>query len=295
MITAVQRSSAKSSKALVTGEFEFSAADFAAIAEIAKSEAGIDLPESKATLVYSRLAKRLRALGLGTFAEYCSTVRENESERGSMIAALTTNVTRFFREPHHFDHLRKAILEPLADHVRSGGRLRLWSAACSTGQEPYSMALTVLSVFPDAAERDIRILATDLNPHVVAHGKKGQYRKEELAEIPKDMRTKWLEPVPGDTGSMRVCDTARSLVSFRELNLMGSWPFKGPFNAIFCRNVVIYFDRDTQAMIWRRLSNMIEDGGALYIGHSERVSGPATNSLQADGITSYRKKAGLPQ
>jgi chemotaxis protein methyltransferase CheR len=279
----------------VTGEFNFSAADFSAIAQIAKAEAGIDLPESKATLVYSRLAKRLRTLGLGTFAEYCDTVRENELERGSMIAALTTNVTRFFREPHHFDHLRKSILEPLTDHVRKGGRVRFWSAACSTGQEPYSMALSVLSVFPDAAERDIRILATDLNPHVVAHGKRGQYRKEELNEIPQEMRAKWLEPVSGDPDVMRVCAAARSLVSFRELNLMGSWPFKGPFNAIFCRNVVIYFDRDTQATVWRRLSGMIEDQGALYIGHSERISGIATKSLQADGITSYRKKAGLPQ
>ena len=125
MTTAVQGSSARPSKALVTGEFDFSAADFNAIAEIAKGEAGIDLPESKATLVYSRLAKRLRTLGLGTFAEYCNTVRENELERGSMIAALTTNVTRFFREPHHFEHLRKSILEPLNNHVRKGGRVRL--------------------------------------------------------------------------------------------------------------------------------------------------------------------------
>lgn len=157
------------------------------------------------------------------------------------------------------------------------------------------MALTVLSAFPDAAERDIKILATDLNPHVVAQGKQGQYRKEELREIPPDMRAKWFESVPGDADAMRVCDTARSLVSFRELNLMGSWPFKGPFNAIFCRNVVIYFDRDTQGRIWRRLSNLIEDEGVLYIGHSERVSGPAKSSLQADGITTYRKKAGLPR
>lgn len=292
MTPALQRSSTRPSKALVTGEFGFSVADFSAIAEIAKAEAGIDLPESKATLVYSRLAKRLRTLGLQTFAEYCDTVRNNDEERGSMIAALTTNVTRFFREPHHFEHLRKHILEPLADHVRKGQRVRLWSAACSTGQEPYSMALTVLSVFPDAAERDIRILATDLNPHVVAHGKSGVYRKEELADIPQNMRTKWFEPVAGDAETMRVCDAARALVSFRELNLMGTWPFKGPFNAIFCRNVVIYFDRDTQGMIWRRLSNLIMDDGALYIGHSERVSGPAVNSLKADGITSYRKKAG---
>lgn len=291
MTLALQRSSTRSTELLVTGEFAFSAADFRAIAEIAKAEAGIDLPESKATLVYSRLAKRLRSLGLATFAEYCNTVHSNDQERGSMIAALTTNVTRFFREPHHFEHLRNNILEPRAAHVRKGGRLRLWSSACSTGQEPYSMALTVLSVFPDAANLDIRILATDLNPNVVAHGKRGQYRKEELAEVPQAMRAKWLEAVPGDSDSMRLSDAARSLVAFRELNLMGSWPFKGPFDAIFCRNVAIYFDHDTQGMIWSRLSNLLADDGALYIGHSERVSGPALKVLTTDGVTSYRKKS----
>lgn len=295
MTPAVQRSSARSTEVLVTGEFAFSAADFRAIAEIAKAEAGIDLAESKATLVYSRLAKRLRSLGLATFAEYCNTVRTNDQERGSMIAALTTNVTRFFREPHHFEHLKKNILEPQAVRIRKGGRLRLWSSACSSGQEPYSMALTVLSVFPDAAELDIRILATDLNPNVVAHGKRGQYRKEELAEVPQGMRVKWLEAVPGDADSMRVSEAARSLVAFRELNLMGTWPFKGPFDAIFCRNVAIYFDHDTQGMIWRRLSNLLVDDGALYIGHSERVSGPALKVLRTDGVTSYRKKGGARQ
>jgi len=291
MTPALQRSSTRATDFLATGEFSFSAADFRAIAEIAKAEAGIDLPDSKATLVYSRLAKRLRSLGLATFAEYCDRVHEDDEERGSMIAALTTNVTRFFREPHHFEYLRKNILEPRAAHIRKGGRLRLWSSACSTGQEPYSMALTVLSVFPDAAKLDIRILATDLNPNVVAQGKRGLYRKEELADVPQGMRTKWLESVSNDADSMRVSEVARSLVTFRELNLMGNWPFKGPFDAIFCRNVAIYFDHDTQGMIWKRLSNLLADDGSLYIGHSERVSGPALSVLTPDGVTSYRKKS----
>jgi chemotaxis protein methyltransferase CheR len=290
MTSAVQRSSARPTQVLVTGEFAFSVADFRAIAELAKAEAGIDLAESKATLVYSRLAKRLRSLGLAAFAEYCSTVRSNDIERGNMIAALTTNVTRFFREPHHFEHLRKNILEPHAARIRKGGRLRLWSSACSSGEEPYSIALTVLSVFPNAAELDIRILATDLNPNVVAHGKLGQYRKEDLADVPQALRVKWLEAVPGESDSLRLCDEARALVAFRELNLMGTWPFKGPFDAIFCRNVAIYFDHDTQGVIWRRLSNLLVDDGALYIGHSERVSGPALNVVKTDGVTSYRKK-----
>jgi len=275
---------------LVTGEFAFSTADFRKIASLVKAEAGIDLPESKATLVYSRLAKRLRARGIATFAEYCDEVRSSDEERSAMVTALTTNVTRFFREAHHFEHLRTNIIEPLADKARRGGRIRLWSAACSSGQEPYSMALTVISAIPEAASLDIRILATDLNPNVVAHGKRGIYPKEELADVPSGMRAKWFAPVAGDgRGAMQIADDLRSLVSFRELNLMGSWPFAGPFDAIFCRNVVIYFDRETQATIWNRLARMLPDKGALYIGHSERISGPAAAVLATDGITSYRK------
>lgn len=153
------------------------------------------------------------------------------------------------------------------------------------------MALTVLSVIPEAADLDVRILATDLNPHVVARGKKGLYQKEELSDVPSNMRTKWFQPVASEpSGAMQISNGVRSLVSFRELNLMGSWPFKGPFDAIFCRNVVIYFDRDTQSMIWQRLARLLPEGGALYIGHSERVSGPASDILAADGITTYRKK-----
>jgi len=291
MTIAAESASPGPAGALVTGEFSFSAANFREIAEIAKSEAGIDLPQSKATLVYSRLAKRLRALGIETFSEYCATVRSNDVERNSMIAALTTNVTRFFREAHHFEHLRTKIIEPMAASARRGNRVRLWSAACSTGQEPYSMALTVLSVIPEAASLDVRILATDLNPHVIAHGKSGQYQKEELRDVPPNLRARWFEPVAGDSrDTLQISEEVRSLVAFRQLNLMGSWPFKGPFDAIFCRNVVIYFDRETQSMIWNRLARMLKKDGALYIGHSERVSGPASSMLSADGITSYRKK-----
>lgn len=291
MIALRKRDERQLSETIMTGEFPFSMADFRAISRIAKAEAGIDLSESKSTLVYSRLTKRLRALGLATFADYCEAVRCDDAERTNMIAALTTNVTRFLRESHHFQHLRRHILEPLAEDIRNGRRVRLWSSACSTGQEPYSMALAVLSVIPNAAELDVRILATDLNPLVVAHGKKGQYPKSELSDLPRDLCARWFEAVPGEPSDLRVNDTARSLISFRELNLMGKWPISGPFDAIFCRNVVIYFDRDTQAKIWQRMSCLLGDGGALYIGHSERVAGPALQGFRVDGITTYRKKA----
>jgi chemotaxis protein methyltransferase CheR len=290
-MSAVRSPTSKRSAPLVTGEFAFSVADFHEIADLLKNEAGIDLPESKATLVYSRLTKRLRALGISTFSEYLNKIRDNDGERGNMIAALTTNVTRFFREPHHFDHLRDRVLEPLAESARRGNRIRLWSAACSSGQEPYSMALTVLSILPDAPSLDVRILATDLNPHVVAHGRKGIYQRQELDDIPAGLRAKWFAPAASEgRDALQISEEVRSLVSFRELNLMGSWPFKGPFDAIFCRNVVIYFDRDTQSTIWQRLTRLLNADGALYIGHSERVTGPAAAMLTSDGITTYRKK-----
>ena len=278
---------------IATGEFAFSKSDFREIADIAKSEAGIDLQEAKATLVYSRLAKRLRLLGIETFSDYCALVRTDEEERSSMIAALTTNVTRFFREGHHFEHLKKNVIEPLAAKARRGQKVRLWSAACSTGQEPYSMAMTVLSVIPEAPSLDIRILATDLNPHVVAHGRRGIYLREEIRDVPAGMRDRSFENAASEgSEGVRVCDNVRSLVSFRELNLIGTWPMSGRFDAIFCRNVVIYFDRDTQNRIWMRLAGMLGEGGSLYIGHSERVLGSAQATLTSEGITTYRKKGG---
>src|SRR5262245_34097413 len=152
---------ARENAPLVEGEYLFTAADFKTVAAMLHADAGIHLPPAKATLVYSRLAKRVRALRLSDFAAYCELVGgpEGQEERRNMLAALTTNVTRFFREPHHFDLLRRQVLEPLAASARAGARVRLWSAGCSTGQEPYSMAMTLLSVLPDAPRLDVRILA----------------------------------------------------------------------------------------------------------------------------------------
>jgi chemotaxis protein methyltransferase CheR len=155
---------------IVEGEFVFTADDFRQIAQMLHAHAGIALNEGKAALVYSRLAKRLRTLGLTSFRDYCALVEgaDGVDERQKMTAALTTNVTRFYREPHHFDDLRDRVMPDLAARARAGGRVRLWSAACSNGQEPYSMALTVLSVLPEAADLDVRILATDANKPTVA-------------------------------------------------------------------------------------------------------------------------------
>ncbi|MGH7019723.1 MAG: CheR family methyltransferase [Brevundimonas sp.] len=274
---------------LVEGEFVFTAEDFRHIAQTLHAHAGIALSEGKAALVYSRLAKRLRVLGLRSFRDYCALIEgvEGVDERQAMTAALTTNVTRFYREPHHFDHLRDHVMPALAERARAGGRVRLWSAACSNGQEPYSMALTVLDVLPEAADLDVRILATDIDPNMVAEGAAGVYSDELLSPVPASGR-KHFTPVAGKPGSFSADATLRRLVSFRELNLIGDWPMKGKFDVIFCRNVVIYFDDATQEMVWSRFTPMMAPGATLYIGHSERVSGPAVAQLQTCGLTAYK-------
>ena len=277
---------ARGNGGLVEGEFLFTEDDFKKIAQILHSHAGIALAEGKAALVYSRLAKRLRSLGLRSFREYCALIENHQEvdERQAMMAALTTNVTRYFREPHHFDHLRDVVMPALADRARKGGRVRLWSAACSNGQEPYSMAITVLSALPDAANLDVKILATDIDPNMVAEGKAGIYREEAITPVPLEMRRKWFRKAPG---GWEVADELRQLVAFRELNLIGDWPMRGKFDAIFCRNVVIYFDEPTQERIWSRFAPLLEPGGSLYIGHSERVTGPATAQFETSGLTTY--------
>ena len=275
---------------LVEGEFPFTTDDFKKIASILHSHAGIALAEGKAALVYSRLAKRLRTLGLRSFREYCALVEDSQQvdERQAMMAALTTNVTRYFREPHHFDHLRDQVLPKLVERAKRGGRIRLWSAACSNGQEPYSMAITVLAALPDAANLDVKILATDIDPNMVAEGRAGIYREEAVEPVPLDLRRRWFKKVSvGSDNRWEVADELRTLVSFRELNLIGDWPMKGKFDAIFCRNVVIYFDEPTQERIWSRFAPMLETGGTLYIGHSERVTGPATQVFETTGLTTY--------
>jgi chemotaxis protein methyltransferase CheR len=289
----VELRSRENPRQLVEGEFLFTEEDFDRIAKMLHEDAGIYLPEVKATLVYSRLAKRLRALGLQSFRDYCALLTEEGGagvgERQQMLAALTTNVTRFYREPHHFEHLKTRVLPPLLEQARRGGRVRLWSAACSTGPEPYSMALTVLSLMPEAAQFDVRILATDIDPNVVAEGRRGVYRNDAVEPIPNDLRARWMQRV-GQDGELAwsAGEDMRKLVAFRELNLIGAWPMKGPFDAIFCRNVVIYFEEETQARVWSRFKPLLTREGRLYIGHSERLNGPAASAFLSDGLTTYR-------
>jgi chemotaxis protein methyltransferase CheR len=207
-----------------------------------------------------------------------------------MIAALTTNVTRFFREPHHFDHLKSRLIAPRAGELRAGKRLRIWSAGCSSGQEPYSIALSILSLMPDARSFDVRILATDINQHVLQTAERAVYSAEETNSVPPELLRAWTESAGG--GALRLDEAPRGLVTFRPLNLIGAWPMSGPFDAIFCRNVVIYFDEKTQMRLLNRMTSLLQPGGYLYLGHSERLIGPAEALFKIDGTTCFRKIGG---
>lgn len=276
---------------LASGEYPLSRKDLADIAAMIYADAGIYLNDSKASLVYSRLSKHIRNLGLSGFREYCALVSspEGAGPRREMLSHLTTNFTRFFRENHHFEHLRDEVLPGLLNRARSGGRVRIWSAACSDGQEPYSIALTVLAMMPNAADYDFRILATDIDPKILAQARAGVYDENSLETVSPAMRKQWFREVDvGGRRKFQVDDRVKKLITFNELNLMAQWPFKGNFDVIFCRNVVIYFDEPTQMKIWSRFASLLPDAGHLYIGHSERVSGDSKNLFDNIGITTYR-------
>lgn len=289
-MTTAARSRDGRGQALVDGEFLFTTEDFTSIARMLYEDAGIALTESKASLVYSRLAKRLRALGIESFNDYCRLVAgaEGLGERQNMLAALTTNVTRFFREPHHFEHLKTRVLPPLLAGARRGGSVRIWSAGCSNGQEPYSIALGILSLMPDAPDFDVRILATDIDTQMLAEGRAGVYGAAAMAPVPGELRARWFER-NGDKWS--ASEPLRRLVTFNELNLMGDWPMRRKFQAIFCRNVVIYFEEQTQARVFSRFVPLMSPDARLYIGHSERVCGEAAGRMESDGVTVYRLRS----
>lgn len=276
-------------------EFAFAPTDFKRIASLLHSETGISLPESKMALVYSRLARRLRSTNCASFADYFELITSDQGdiEQRKMCSALTTNVTDFFREPHHFSYLRETVLPPLLEAARQGQRVRIWSAACSTGEEPYSIALEILSLMPDAGKFDIKILATDICPDVVETARKGTYSSVDVRTVPTDLLQRWFHLQQGvSRRDFKVCDDLRQLVHFHELNLVGDWPMRGPFQIVFCRNVVIYFDASTTQHLWGRFSNLLAPDGHLFIGHSERIEGSAARLFKSTAVTTYSKVSG---
>jgi chemotaxis protein methyltransferase CheR len=268
-------------------EFDFADADFRALAKLAYDYAGITLPDAKKNLVYGRLSRRLRTLGLMTFEDYRNYLTDNaDREMQLFINALSTNHTKFFREQHHFDHFLSEVIAPFNEHHASGGRLRVWSAGCSSGEEPHTIALLLQAEVKNIAGRDVRILATDIDTDVLRRAALGVFSAEAATSVPAKYRKLLSQPADDDTVSIdrKVC----GLITFGHLNLMNDWPVRGPFDAIFCRNVMIYFDQPTKARLVERFTDLLRVGGWLYIGHSESLIGSHPR-LKLSGRTIYRR------
>lgn len=257
----------------MSGSHKLSDQDFATIAQMMRDLTGIALKESKRAMVAARLASRVRALRLSGLPAYCDMLRTGQDvgEIEKMVSALTTNTTRFDRERRQIDHFETEVLPGLVQRARTGGRVRLWSAGCSTGEEPYSLAFRVLDQCPEAARLDFKILATDIDRQVVRTAQIGQYPESGLATLSEAHAETYFDPPSGTGGERRVGSAARQLITFRVSNLLEPWPFRGPFDMVMCRNVFIYFDTDTQNRIWPRLAEILAPGGMLYIGHSESI------------------------
>lgn len=248
-------------------EFEFTDRDFQRIRDLAQARAGIFLSPKKRDMVYSRIARRLRALGMMTFEQYLEHLEDHTDEAQDFINALTTNLTAFFREPHHFELLSEQMLQ-LAEKRR--GPIKIWSSACSTGEEAYSLAITAIETFGSWTP-PVRILATDVDTNVLAQAKSGVYASDRISKLDNERVNNFFVKGKGNhLGMVKVRSQLQDLIHFNSLNLLApSWPIKGPFDAIFCRNVMIYFDKPTQYKVLSRFHPMLLNDGLLYAGHSE--------------------------
>lgn len=269
--------------------------DFKFICDFVYQCTGIVLNNSKREMVYRRLTRIIRDKKLESFTDYCQLLREQgEQEKDYFINAITTNLTSFFREQHHFDYLAKEELPKLvaSKGLEANGkkRLRIWSSASSTGEEPYSIAITVIeamrSVMPDW---DVKILATDIDSNVLATGKTGVYEYRRIENIKEEFKNKYFKRGCGENeNNIRVNKELRDLITFKQLNLLHEWPMKGPFDVIFCRNVIIYFDKPTQQELFARYYDLLAPGGLLMLGHSENL-GAYQQHFDNVGRTIFRK------
>ncbi|HET8764655.1 MAG TPA: protein-glutamate O-methyltransferase CheR [Rhodanobacter sp.] len=269
--------------------------EFAFLRDFVYQHLGIALSGHKRQLVQGRLARRLRKLRLPDYAAYCDLLRaDKDGELGELASVISTNVTAFFREPHHYELLENELLPQWLDRKRrDGDRLRIWSAGCSSGEEPYAIAMVLAEALEKAgaAHLDAKILATDLSPQVLETARAGVYAIDKLGGISAERRHRWLLRGAGaNEGYVRVHPRLRELVTVQPLNLLHDWPMKGPFDAIFCRNVVIYFDTPTKKRLFSRYAALLPAGGYLFLGHSESMHG-INDDFELVGRTAYRKKA----
>ena len=271
-------------------EFHFTPADHQAISAMVHEESAILLPPGKMQLVYGRLAPRVRSCRLTNFADYIALIGHDAKERTAALNALTTNHTSFFRESHHFDHFMEHAWPALEQRLSARGKVRIWSAACSSGEEPYSLLMAMFGKERGTGQRlsrtDLRILATDLSTEILAAAAAGRYALDTAAGVPLPLRSTWMTKVDDRA---EVHPLIRDRVSFRKLNLIEPWPIKGRFDAIFCRNVMIYFDEPTKERLQTRLADQLAPGGFLYIGHSERLAASVATRFTCVGRTTFLK------
>ncbi|MFW5451294.1 MAG: CheR family methyltransferase [Methylophagaceae bacterium] len=271
-------------------EFDFTNDSFNRIREFVTEHTGIVLSDGKKDMVYGRLSKRIRKGGFGSFDAFCDALDAGDKEQQDfMINAITTNLTSFFRENHHFKYLSDTLIPELMKQKHK--RIRIWSAGCSTGEEPYSIAMTLRESIPNIDDWDIKILATDLDTNVVAHGKAGIYRKDRIDGLEEQRIKRWFRQGKGEQADMvKVSPQLQQMITFKRLNLLHQWPMKGQFDFMFCRNVVIYFDKDTQRVLFDRYADILAPQTHLFIGHSETLY-KVSDRFDSLGKTIYRKNS----
>ena len=271
-------------------EFELGDDEFAFLASFMSRETGIVLSEHKRQMVCGRLVKRLRALGMKSFADYCDLLKGpgGHDEVENLVNAITTNITNFFRESHHFDFLKNSVLLPRVAERPRRPRIRIWSAGCSSGEEPYSIAMTMADMLKQGEGWDALILATDIDTNVLRRGEAGIYPLEAMRNVPETYRKRFVRRLPGEQDKVQMADELRNLIRFRRLNLHETWPMKGLFDVIFCRNVAIYFDKPTQRKLFNRYADHLHMGGYLYLGHAESLIG-VTDRFEVADKTVYRR------
>jgi len=272
-------------------EFEFTDNDFNFIRKLVGESTGIVLADAKRQMVYGRLARRLRDLGLKDFKSYCVLIKNGDSSEVTKFTnAITTNLTSFFREAHHFEYMSKILLPELLKRNQHTGRIRIWSAGCSTGEEPYSIAMVIREFFSSHPNWDVKILATDLDTNVLETARAGLYDLEKLNGISQKRKKRWLRRGRGDAkDKVKVCTELQDIITFNQLNLLETWPFHGPFDLIFCRNVIIYFSKDTQRVLVERYANKMASEGRLFLGHSESLF-KVTERFALQGQSMYKKE-----
>lgn len=250
-------------------EFPMSQANFAEIKALAYDWTGIKLSDLKENMIYGRLARRVRALDLRDFNQYCELLKtEHTEEKREFINAITTNLTSFFRESHHFDFIKNQLVPTLLVRNQASKKIRIWSAGCSTGEEPYSIAMVVASI-AQLKSWDVKILATDLDSNVLERASSAVYNPDRFASFPSAYKQYIKKAATGDR--VKIVDDVRQMIRFNQLNLLQTWPMKQRFDIIFCRNVVIYFDLETQKLLFNRYADKLVDNGHLFIGHSENL------------------------